>query len=73
MGKKRKKTSAGNKYFCGCFGTRDELPEIQLDPTTTERLTAPPMSDALTPMPPPTEWRSKFVELVVRYLHQSDY
>ena len=67
MTKKRKKTSGSSSLFCGCFGTRDELPEIQLDPTTTEKLTAPAMTDALMPMPPPSEWRSKFVELVVSF------
>ena len=65
MAKKRKKGGGGSKLLCGCFGTRDEVPDIQVDTTTSEKLKSPPMAEAITPMPPPVEWRSKFVELVV--------
>ena len=64
MTKKRKK-GGGSNLFGGCFGQRDEHPDIQINPTTAEKLIAPQMTDLNLQMPPPEEWRSKFVELVV--------
>ena len=65
MTKKRTKAGGGSTLLC-CFGSRrNDHPEIQIDTTTTERLMTPSKTEANMQMPPVTEWRSNFIELVV--------
>lgn len=55
----RKKKRSGGGLFCGCFGARDEPPEIHM-----EFGPAPTINPDL-PMPSDSELDAKFSELVV--------
>lgn len=72
MPRKKRKGGGGGGLFCGCFGVRDEIPQIQLE-IGNHGLRSPTMMEPALPMPLETEVNVKFAELVVSNVYEHLY